>query len=253
MARCGYRVWLSVVMGVLALPLLGQQQSQPTKGADDEAGFVPLFDGKTLTGWEGDPAYWRVENGTLVGEIVAGKEIKENTFITYRGGAEKGVMKDFEIKLEYKITERGNSGINYRSGMVEGKQFAMKGYQFDIDGPLKNPAPTRHTGNNYEERGRTFMAVRGQITRATEGGKRQVIGAVGDYAELAKAIKNDDWNSIHLIVRGNTMVHLLNGQVMCVLVDDDPAGRAMEGLLGMQVHVGPPMKVEYRNVRMKKL
>lgn len=247
------RLWLPCLVLVITLPLIAQQQTQPQKDVPDETGFAPLFDGKTLNGWEGDPAYWRAENGALVGEIVAGKEIRENTFIIYKGGADKGMMKDFELKLDYKITDRGNSGINYRSSIVEGKPWVMKGYQFDIDGPLKNTGSTRHTGNNYDEKGRTFMALRGQVGRATEGGKRQVIGTLGDYTEMTKIIKNDDWNSVHLIVRGNTLIHMLNGQVVSILVDDDATGRAMEGLLGVQVHVGPPMKIEYRNIRVRKI
>jgi len=247
------RTVLALAVLLVALPLFAQQQSQPVKNAADDAGFVSLFDGKTLDGWEYDPTYWRAENGELIGEIVAGKEITENTFITYRGGPDKGVMKDFEIKMEYKISDKGNSGVNYRSAMVEGKKYVLKGYQFDIDGQLKNAAPTRHTGNNYEEKGRTFMALRGQITRATEGGNRQVIGTLGDYNELAKLIKNDDWNFLHIIARGNTLIQILNGQVVSILIDDDPANRAAEGLMAMQVHVGGPMKVEYRNIRMRKL
>ena len=234
----------------LALPLGAQQQTQPVKDLPDEAGFASIFDGKSLAGWEGDPKFWRVENGAIVGEIAPGNEIRENTFLIWRGGPAKGVARDFELKLEYRISERGNSGINYRSLVVAGKPFVLQGYQFDIDGPLKNAAPTRHTGNNYDEKGRTFMALRGQVTRATSGGARQVIGSLGDYAEMAKLVR-DDWNSVHLIARGNTMVHLLNGQVMSILVDDDEMNRAIEGLLAVQVHTGPPMKVEFRNVRLK--
>jgi len=237
----------------IAIPLFAQQQSQPTQGTSDETGFSPIFDGKTLTDWDGDPVYWRAENGSLIGEIVPGKEITENTFVTWRGGPDKGVMTDFEIKMDYKITDRGNSGVNYRSSMVPGKKYALMGYQFDIDGKLRNTGTTRHTGNNYEERGRTFMALRGQITRATDAGKRQIIGTLGDYSELAKLIKENDWNSLHIIARGNTIIHILNGQVMDVLIDEDPKNRAPSGLLAMQVHVGPPMKVEFRNIRMKKL
>lgn len=247
------RRWLPLLTLILALPLLAQQQSQPQKDVPDETGFVSIFDGKTMTGWEGDTTYWRVEGGSLIGEIVPGKEIRENTFIIYKGGPDKGMMKDFELKLDYKITDRGNSGINYRSSIVEGKPFVMKGYQFDIDGPLKNSGTTRHTGNNYDEKGRTFMALRGQVGRATEGGKRQVIGTLGDYTEMTKLIKNDDWNTVHLIARGNTLIHMINGSVVSILIDDDATGRAMEGLLGVQVHTGPPMKIEYRNMRMKKL
>jgi hypothetical protein len=239
-----------LVAFALAWPHAAQQQTQPVKDASDEAGFVSIFDGKSLDGWEGDPKFWRVENGALVGEIAPGHEIRENTFLIWRGGAEKGVAGDFELKLEYRISERGNSGINYRSQIVDGKPFVLRGYQFDIDGPLKNSGTTRHTGNNYEEKGRTFMALRGQVARAINGGGRQVIGTLGDYVEMAKAIKGD-WNNVHLIARGNTLIHLLNGQVMSVLVDDDEQNRASEGLLAVQVHTGPAMKVEFRNVRMK--
>jgi hypothetical protein len=96
------------------------------------------------------------------------------------------------------------------------------------------------------------MALRGQVVRAVDGGQRQVIGSVGEYKELARLIHEDDWNDVHVIARGNTIVHILNGHVMCVLVDDDPTHRAAEGKLGVQVHVGPPMKVEFRDIRLKK-
>lgn len=238
----------SIVFVLLVSLLSAQQQSQPTPAKDDDAGFVSIFDGKTLANWEGDPKYWRAENGELVGEITPGNEIKQNTFIIWRGGR----TKDFELKLDYRITDKGNSGINYRSVELTDPKLAMKGYQFDIDGEKRNNGTTRHTGNNYEERGRTFMSVRGQITRATDG-QRSVIGTIGDYTELGKVIKNGDWNSVHIIARGTTLVHILNGQVCDILIDDDEKGRAMDGLLGVQVHVGGPMKVEYKNIRLKTL
>ena len=114
----------------------------------DEPGFQPIFDGKTLAGWEGNPTYWRVEDGALVGEITPATVIKSNTFIIWRGGTPK----DFELKLDYRITPGGNSGINYRSAVVPDpvtpeNKFAMRGYQCDIDGAK------RYVGNNYEEKG----------------------------------------------------------------------------------------------------
>lgn len=232
----------------LSLVCLAQQQAQPTPATDDSAGFESIFDGKSLAGWEGDPKYWRAENGVLIGEITPGNEIRQNTFIIWRGGT----LKDFELKVEYRISERGNSGINYRSSELTDPKFAMKGYQLDIDGEKRNNGDLRHTGNNYEERGRTFMALRGQVTRAIEGGKRQIISSIGDNKELAKVIKNADWNQVHIIARGNTITHVLNGQVISILIDDDEKNRSMEGLLGVQVHQGPAMKVEYRNLRLKK-
>jgi hypothetical protein len=219
------------------------QQVYPERGEKDEAGFESIFDGKTLTGWEGDPKYWRVENGCLVGEVTPETILKQNTFIIWRGGT----TRDFELKVEYRISSHGNSGINYRSEEIPDTHFAMRGYQADIDGANK------YTGQNYEEKGRTFLAFRGDISRVDPDGKSRVIGSVGDKDALEKLIKNDDWNQYHLIVRGNTMIHLLNDHVMSVVVDDDPAHQKFDGLLGVQVHVGPPMKIEYRNFRLKKL
>ena len=95
--------------------------------------------------------------------------------------------------------------------------------------------------------------LRGDICRVDADGKARIVGSVGDKDALAAFIKNDDWNSFHLIVRGNTMTHILNGHVMSVVVDDDPQHRKFDGLLGVQVHVGPPMKIEYRNFRLKRL
>ena len=230
------------------------QQTYPSTARATDDGFERIFDGKTLDGWEGDETFWRVENGALVGEITPGNEIKRNTFIIWRGaGGNGGVLGDFELKLAYRISPMGNSGINYRSAALDDPRFAMRGYQFDIDGGgRKNAAEVRHTGNNYEERGRTFMALRGQVTRAVDGGKREVIGGVGEYKQLAKSIREEDWNEVHIIARGNTLVHILNGRVMSILVDDDAKNRAAEGRLGVQVHTGPPMRVEFRDIRLKK-
>jgi 3-keto-disaccharide hydrolase len=235
---------------LLTLPVLAPaQQSYPEAAGSDEAGFVQIFDGKTLDGWEGDPKYWRVENGSLTGEVTPETVMKQNSFIIWRGG----VTRDFELKVEYRVSAHGNSGINYRSVAVPGVPWAVRGYQFDIDGQDRNQNNIRHTGQNYEERGRTFMALRGQVVRAEESGERKVIGSVGDIDALKSFIKSDNWNEIHIIARGNVLTHMLNGQVMSIVVDEDPGHRKAEGLLGVQVHVGPPMKIEYRNFRLKNL
>jgi 3-keto-disaccharide hydrolase len=225
------------------------QSAVQAGAASDEAGFEPIFDGKTLKGWEGDSRYWRVEGGSLVGEVTAETALKQNSFIIWRGD----VPADFELKVSYRISERGNSGINYRSTEVAGASFALKGYQADIDGPLRNKGDLRHTGQNYEERGRTFLARRGEFARVEEGKPPTVVASLGEARELAAFIRNDDWNEYHLIARGNVLVHILNGHVMSVVVDEDAKARRMSGLIGVQVHVGPPMKVEYRNFRLKRL
>ena len=103
---------------------------------------------------------------------------------------------------------------------------------------------------NYEEKGRLFLAVRGQVTHVVGGRPPVVVAGIGDEDELA-TLATDDWNAMHLIVRGNTLMHILNGRLMSMTIDDDAPNRPADGLIGMQVHVGPPMKVEYRNIRLK--
>lgn len=230
----------------LAQDYVPKQSDRPERLSGDEPGFVPIFDGRSLSGWEGDPKYWRVENGCMVGEITPETVIKSNTFIIWQGGSPT----DFELKVEFRITQAGNSGINYRSVVIPDRvtpanKFAMRGYQFDIDGQ------NRYTGNNYEEKGRLFLAERGQVTRVT--GKRipVVLSVVGSSKDLAARVTSD-WNTAHLMIRGNMLVHTANGQLMSMVIDDDTA-RPKDGRIGVQVHVGPPMKVEYRNWRLKTL
>jgi hypothetical protein len=208
---------------------------------DDHTGFEQIFDGKTLKGWDGNPAAWRVENETIVGESTTEKPLKANTFLIWRGG-QPG---DFELKLDYRINAT-NSGVQYRSAeLPEVGQWVLKGYQADID------FDNRYTGQLYEERGRAFLAMRGQVTHITPGQKR-IIANLRGSDELKAAIKSNDWNTLHIIARGNRLTHILNGHLMAEAVDDDPAGRAMGGLIGFQMHVGPPMKVEYRNIWLKR-
>lgn len=214
---------------------------------NDSTGFEPIFDGKTLTGWDGNPDAWRVENGTIVGESTAEKPLKSNTFLIWRGGQPA----DFELKLEYRINST-NSGVQYRSSeLPEVGKWVLKGYQADID--FQNT----YTGQLYEERGRGFLAMRGQMThlRAGEPGqptKKQLIANLRNGDDLKGYIKIGDWNTLHIIARGNRLVHILNGHLMADVIDDDAAGRTMSGLIGFQMHVGPPMKVEFRNVWLKK-
>ena len=256
METTGRRPFLAAFIGALSSlrlaaqqapsePYVPKQSDRPEPAPGDEPGFQSIFDGKTLDGWEGDPRYWRVENGALVGEVTPETLLKSNTFIIWRGGAPR----DFELKADYRITPGGNSGINYRSVVVPDKvtpenKFALRGYQADIDGQ------NRYTGQNYEEKGRLFLALRGQMTHVVGGRKPIILSTFGDPKDLAAFITND-WNSFHLIVRGNMMIHTLNAHLMSVVIDDDAANRTFEGLIGVQVHVGPPMKVEYRTFRLK--
>jgi hypothetical protein len=210
----------------------------------EESGFRQIFDGKSITGWDCDPAFWRVENGEIVGETRADHQPPQNIFCIWKGGAPA----DFELKLQYKLTgAAGNSGIQYRSvELPKVAKWVMQGYQADIDGEQ------RFTGQIYEERNRGFLALRGQMAYVPGGGKTGAIGSTGDGDQLKRAIKVEDWNDLHIIARGNTLIQLINGHVMSALIDDDKANRKMDGEIGIQLHkTTAAMKIESRNIRLK--
>lgn len=221
----------------------------------DNSGFVQIFDGKTLQGWEGDLTYWSVEDGCIVGKVTPATLLKQNTFLIWRGG----LTANFELKVEYKISKDGNSGINYRSEELKDLPYTLKGYQADIDGA------NQYTGQNYEERGRCIVAFRGQkvmLPTVTDPLPSYVKNNVWTASVVTESLGNsnslkgyihEDWNECHLIVKGNHMQHYINGVLMSEVTDNDTVNGRFSGLLGVQVHVGPPMKVAYRNFRLKQL
>lgn len=228
-----------LAQGIGAQAPQGSGPVMPTPLAlDDHTGFTSIFDGKSLSGWDGDPAFWRVEAGTMVGESTAARPLERNTFIIWRGGSPA----DFELLLEYRISST-NSGVQYRSVEVpEVGRWTMKGYQADID------FANTYTGQLYEERGRGFLALRGQSTYVAEGRPARVIGQLEDADTLRQVIKVRDWNHVRIVARGHVLQHIVNGRVMSVVVDDAAKARARSGLVGFQMHTGAPMKIELRNI-----
>jgi hypothetical protein len=214
-------------------------QQQAKAVTNDE--FVSLFDGQSLKGWAGDPALWRVEGGAIVGETKADAPIAYNSFLKWTNGE----VDDFELTAEYRITG-GNSGIQIRS-FDSAKPYSIGGYQADID------AAGAWAGTNYGEQFRGVLAKRGEKTVINEEGKPEPAGSLGDPAELAKAIKKDDWNTYRIVARGHQIVCEINGVTMSDVVDNDTDTRRRSGLLAFQLHAGPPMKVEFRNIRLKRL
>lgn len=232
--------------------------AETTRDNSDD-GFVQIFDGKSLDNWEGDTTYWSVSDGNLVGQITPETVLKTNSFLIWRGGE----TRDFELKTEFRITEAGNSGINYRSEKLTDVPNALRGYQADIDGR------NNYTGQNYEERGRTTLAYRGETAIVNSQANpdeplrssvknnawtmREVTGSLGTRDSLKSLIKSNDWNTCHIVAKGNRLQHFINGVLMSDVTDNDSTNRKLSGLLGVQVHVGPPMKVEYRNILLKQL
>lgn len=243
---------LPLVLLMASCSSTSRENNKRVNGAADE--FVQLFDGQTLDGWEGDRAYWRIEDGILIGETTASTpNLETNTFLIWEGDSPT----DFELITDFRISSDGNSGINYRSEKVQDIPFALKGYQADIDGR------SNYTGQNYEERLRTTLAYRGEIIKVPTSDVSKVEnnawtgriseGSLGNSDSLKMLINNEDWNECRLVVKGNRLQHYINGVLMSDVTDEDTNNMKLSGLLGIQIHVGPPMKVEYKNARIKQL
>ncbi len=221
-------------------PQRGQTLPHPIV-SDEHTGFDSIFDG-TLKNWDGNPDIWRAADNSIIGETTKENPLKLNTFLIYRGDKPK----DFELKLEFRMNNT-NSGVQYRSvELPDVGKWVLKGYQADMD------FVNTHTGMLYEERGRGIMAQRGQLTLAEPGKHSRIIGNLADGNHLKGYININGWNQFHIIARGNVLTHILNGHVTAMMIDDDPEKRSLEGLLGLQIHVGPPMKVEFKNIYLKK-
>lgn len=210
-------------------------------GEKNDDGFESIFDGKTLKNWDGNPKLWSVEDGAITGTTTDEDPIPANTFLIWKGGE----TADFELKCEYKIVN-GNSGIQYRSFPLEDK-WAVGGYQADFE------AGDKYSGILYGEKFRGILALRGEKTVIGEDHKPKVVGSVGDTEKIQANIKKEDWNSYHIIAKGNHFIHKINGMVTVEVTDDDVEKRRASGLLALQVHKGPAMKVQFRNMRIKHL
>jgi hypothetical protein len=226
--------------------------SQNTFAAEPETGFKSLFNGKDLTGWDGRTNHWSVRDGAITGVTTKENPAKGNTFLIWRGGT----VSDFELRLSYKIVgnnDKGsaNSGIQYRS-----KEFAdvgdhvVGGYQADFE------AGNTYSGILYEERMRGILAERGQkvVLKEVDGKTvKEVVGSVGNSAEIQAAIKKDGWNDYVVIAKGNHLQHFINGKQTVDVVDEQQSKAAKSGILALQLHAGEPMTVQFKNIRLKNL
>ena len=268
--------WISVVEAqAQTVPLAGDAAAKPKvnsrKTADkgfqepdpldfgDHDGYVSLFDGTTLKNWVGDPSVWRVENGAIVGESTREKPVG-NSYISYRGTE----AKDFDLKLEIKVENGGGSGIQYRSQtglpwrrLPADKQpnldWMMTGPQADFWYPAF-PIASDWTGQFYSENTPLgILAWRGEVVESGPGEQPRLVGNIGDRRALGGYVKVNDWNQYLIMARGGTFIHVLNGQLMAVYVDDDPkSSNNQTGKIGIEIE-SSPSKVSVRNVWLKKL
>jgi hypothetical protein len=232
---------MAIILSMGMILSLSCESASSNKPLPNSAVFITIFDGKTFNGWKADTSVWHIENGCFVGEVTPSKQIQTNSFLIYT----KIQAGDFEFKAKFKISNGGNSGVNYRSEELANIPYALKGYQADIDGE------NVYTGQNYEERGRGFLAMRGQNAVINNSTDPFIIKSIGNSDSLKSKIIVDDWNEIHLIVKGNNMKHYINGILMSETTDNDATSSKLSGLIGLQVHVSKEMKVAYKNIQLK--
>ncbi|MED5586375.1 MAG: family 16 glycoside hydrolase [Verrucomicrobiota bacterium] len=197
-----------------------------------------LFNGKDLNGWDGNPEFWSVQDGVIVGETTAQKKTAGNTFLIWKGGE----VGDFELTLKARVIGKNNSGIQYRSKVLDAKKWSVGGYQMDM-----HPAPN-YFGMLYEEKGRGIIAQRGQKVVLDEKGKKSVAGKL----DTSKKLDLSKWNEFTVIAKGNTLIHKVNGDVTSEVVDDHVGKRALKGIIALQLHAGGPMRLEAKDIVLKK-
>ena len=206
-----------------------------------------LFNGKDLTGWKGLD-FWSVEDGVITGRTTKEKPTKGNTFLVW-----EGEVADFELTFQYKIVG-GNSGVQYRSKLVDAKGFVISGYQGDFE------AGKKFSGILYEEKGRGILAERSQKVVIKEGANPkdpkkpniEVTGSLGKTEEIQAKINAEAWNEYRVVAKGGHLRHFING-VQTVDVTDETAVGAKQGLLALQLHAGPPMVVQFKDLVLKEI
>lgn len=221
---------------LLALMVVSLAATAP---AEEE--FEPLFDGTTLKGWETpDPSYWSIEEGAITAKITEAHPCTVNQYLVWEGGE----LGDFELKITFRIISDKfvNGGFQFRSKVIEGHDVA--GYQVDND----TGAPW--LVRLYDEHGRHDLALRGQSTVIDEKG-------VMTHTDIPSAqgepkFKLNEWHTYHLICKGPKLTLFVNDELMAEVTDNDPAQQDFKGILGLQLHSGPPMTVQFKDILLKR-
>jgi hypothetical protein len=224
-----------------------------------ESGFKPIFNGKDLAGWDGNMTFWSVRDGAITGQTTPEKVTKGNTFLVYTAAKPA----NFELRLSFRLTaqndkNQANSGVQYRSKVLDQAAFVVAGYQADIDSTGK------YAGMLYEEKGRGILMGPGEKVRlgatkvdpANAKKKKTAVeklpGATPP-AEILAAYKLGEWNDLTIVANGNRLQHFLNGKLTAEVIDGDPTLAPASGVIALQLHQGPPMTIQFKNVRLKTL
>jgi hypothetical protein len=242
MIRCFFVVALLSVAFVVSA-------ADPVPAPAEPKDMKKIFNGKDLTGWDGDSRLWSVKDGVIRGETTKDKRAKGNTFLVWSAGK----TKDFELRVSFRCNATNNSGIQYRSKVDKGNKWRVRGYQHEIRNENKFP---NISGFIYDEggaagkRGRTCLVGEKAVTG--KDGKKTVSETLITAEEFKKLFKLDEWNDVIIIAKGNHIQHYMNGRLILDFTDNHPKALS-DGVLAFQLHAGRPMWVEFKDVRFREI
>jgi hypothetical protein len=249
--RSSFPLVAGLVAGFATLlpPPLGAGEPIPAPAESPE--LRPIFNGRDLEGWDGDPRLWSVRDGVIRGETTEAAACKGNTFLIWKGGR----TRDFELRLSFRCSASNNSGIQYRSRHITAgnpsNPWVVRGYQHEVRNEIHYP---RVAGFIYDEGGtRGVMAGVGETVVWNATGKPTVTTTGPDQAGFEKLFRLDDWNDVVILADGTRIRHFLNGVQVVDFTDDDPELALRDGVLALQLHGGKPMWVEFRGIRFRPL
>ena len=244
---------LRIVVYLLCLTLPASTvvaDDAPRSAPDEPADMTSIFNGKDLTGWDGDPELWSVKDGVIHGETTEAKAAKGNTFLIWKDG----VTKDFELRLSFRCNATNNSGIQYRSKHITDgvkNNWVVRGYQHELRNELDFPDVSGFIYDEGGKRGRICFI--GETATWEPDGKKLLKSDLIDQDGWKKLFKLDDWNDVIIIAKSNHIQHYMNGQLVLDFTDNAPDRALLEGILAVQLHAGKPMWAEFRDVRIKEL
>ena len=240
-----------LLLSAFFVPCQLKAQNEPAGPPAEPAGMHAIFNGKDLSGWDGDPRLWSVKDGAIRGETTAENPAKGNTFIIWKGGK----TKDFDLRLSFRSNATNNSGIQYRSKHItDGKvpnAWVVRGYQHEIRNETKFPNTSSFICDEGGKRGRICQV--GEQATWEPSGQKVVRNDLIDQAGFERLFKLDDWNDVVITARGNHIRHYLNGRLILDFTDNDPQLALSEGILALQLHAGKPMWVEFKKIRIAEL
>lgn len=242
----------SLVLAVLfVVPVSLLAADEPVKAPAEVAGMQVLFNGKDLSGWDGDPRLWSVKEGVIHGETTEANPAKGNTFIIWK----EGRTKDFELRLSFRCNATNNSGIQYRSKHItEGKvsnEWVVRGYQHELRNETQLPNVSGFIYDEGGKRGRICLA--GEQATWEKEGKKVIKSNLVDPAAFKSLFKLDDWNDVVIIGKGNHIQHYLNDRLILDFTDNNTELALSEGILALQLHAGKPMWAEFKNIRIREI